>query len=139
MKIVKAYPPNFTDILTAIPAVKLKRNIIFTYGDTIYNPAGNKLPADLIAHEEVHQRQQERIGIEEWWRNYLTRDTFRVVEELEAYKVQAVVIQQQNGRDMRRKKLKAIIKDFSGSMYGGIISPDEAKELIIGGTDEQLL
>lgn len=132
MKIKIAYPPNYVDICKKIPAVKLKKSIIFTYGDTIYNPAGNNLDPALIAHEEVHQVQQEKMGIENWWKMYLEHEHFRLDQEVQAYRKQSLVMRETYNRPMRRKLFKAIVKDLSGAMYGKIIDAEQAKQLIGG-------
>ncbi len=131
MKISRAYPPNYREIVARIPAVKSRRGIIFTYGHTIYCPGGNtNLPAHLIAHEETHAREQDRIGIQEWWDQYLTDVSFRLDQELLAYQKQYSVLA---NRAERKKVLPAIVKDLSGAMYGNIIDPAEAKRLIVEG------
>lgn len=42
----------------------------------------------LIAHEMVHVRQQAATGWLAWWWRYLTDESFRLDQELEAYRVQ---------------------------------------------------
>lgn len=138
MKIVKEYPPNYETICKAIPAVRKRKTIVFTYGDTIYVPSGVKLSADIIAHEEVHERQQLKMGKDNWWKIYLENPHFRADQELEAYRRQALIIKETMNRATRRKALKAIAGDFSGEMYGKIVTKEEALNLI-GGKDEQLL
>ena len=136
MKIVKAFPPNYSEICKKIPAVKLKKSIVFCYGDTIYSPSNDKLSADLIAHEEVHQRQQQKMAVELWWEQYLTNVDFRLMQEVEAYRRQVLIINENYGRDQRRKLTKGIIKDLCGEMYGKIVSPETAKQLIKEENDE---
>ena len=131
MNIVAKYPPNYAAIIKAIPAVARKRGIIFTYGDTIYCPAGNtRLPLHLIRHEETHWREQQKMGIEAWWDKYLASASFRLDQELMAYQVQYRACA---NRQERKSVLPHIVKDLSGAMYGGIIGPAEAKRLITKG------
>lgn len=131
MRILKTYPPNYRKIVAAIPAVKLKRSIIFTYGHAIYCPSGNtNLPDHLIAHEEVHAREQDRMGIDNWWEQYLTDVSFRLEQEILAYQRQYSVLA---NRDQRKKVLPHIVKDLSGAMYGHIIDKQTAKRRITGG------
>lgn len=133
MKVVRSFPPNYADICKAIPSVRGMRGVVFTYGDTCYvQPTGNtSLSLDLEAHEETHVHQQSKIGAEEWWKRYLSDPKFRLEQELEAYRVQYIMLQRYP-RAIRRKRLQAISKDLGGKMYGGIITSSEAKQLIIG-------
>lgn len=134
MKTVRAFPPNYADICKAIPSVRGMRGVVFTYGDACYvQPTGNPtLSLDLEAHEETHVQQQAEIGADVWWQRYLSDKKFRLEQELEAYKVQYVVLQQ-FPRAVRRKRLAAISKDLGGKMYGGIITSEQAKRLITEG------
>lgn len=134
MKIVKAHPPNYEQIIAAIPAVKSNSGIIFTYGDTLYVPSGVDIPDHLMAHEETHTVQQEAIGINEWWEQYLADPAFRLKQEVEAYRKQYRVLCQNYPRHARRFVLLHITADLAGSMYGGIVNKDEAKKLITGGS-----
>lgn len=58
MRIEKSRPPNFDAIAAVLPGA-LGKNVIFCYGDTIYNPGGQVIPLQLLAHEAVHSIQQE--------------------------------------------------------------------------------
>lgn len=65
--VVAGWPPNIEEIRAVLPVSE--RNI-FAYGHTIYNPGGEKLPLELIAHEEVHFQQQAEEGPVAWWKNF---------------------------------------------------------------------
>lgn len=133
MKIVKGFPPNYSDIIAAIPAVKMKSGIIFTYGDTVYCPAGNtNLPDHLIAHEQKHIDEQKSMGPEQWWYRYLVSASYRLEQELIAYRAQYKVLQQNHSRVERKLVLSHIAKDLSGAMYGKVIDGKKAKLLITG-------
>jgi len=60
------------------------RNIIFTYGDTIYNPSNLKLNDHTIEHEKVHMQQQGDHP-DLWWGKFLRDPQFRIQQEAEAY------------------------------------------------------
>lgn len=136
MTISQGYPPNYAAIVKAIPAVKLNKGIVFTYGDTIFMPAGINLVDHLMAHEQEHIRQQTEMGAEKWWAQYLKDPQFRLEQELEAYKVQYQTLQKNHSRQDRRVTLMKIAGDLGGSMYGKIINKEMARKLITG--DAQL-
>ncbi len=133
MKVAYTYPPNYAEICRSIPAVKLKRNIIFTYGDTIYNPGRAGLPDHLMAHEEIHSAEQTKMGVTDWWDNYLSSPAFRLDEELKAYRQQYRVLARY-GAKLRKAVLFKISTDLAGPMYGKIVSKDEARKLIMEGS-----
>lgn len=127
-KVVKKLPPNYADICKHIPAVKKQPGIVFTYGDTIYNPQGHPLRPDFLVHESVHVERQKKP--KEWWSKYLTDVKFRLEEELAAYREQYKFMEANYNRKDRRTVLKAIVKDLSGSMYGNLVTKAEAEKLI---------
>ena len=66
------YPPNYEEIKKAFNLVK---GVVFTYGNTIYNPDNIKINKLLLEHEKVHIRQQG-TNPEEWWKRYLIDKDF---------------------------------------------------------------
>ncbi|HEC32912.1 MAG TPA: hypothetical protein ENI63_01470 [Candidatus Kaiserbacteria bacterium] len=126
MKIVYKYPPNIEKIRAVFP---LHKGIIFTYGDTLYNPDRGKIDEALMKHEETHTRQQGD-DIDGWWEKYFVDVDFRMKQELEAYQNQYKYAVENYSRNMRRVLLKVISKDLSSAMYGNIISEEEAKGAI---------
>lgn len=128
MKIVHAYPPNYTELSKEF---NLKgRKVVFTFGDTLYAPGDEPIAGHLLAHEETHSRQQAELGIDEWWSKYLSDTDFRLSQELEAYRQQYAFIAANYNRAARRKALDHLSADLSGPIYGKILSKSEAKELI---------
>src|SRR5712664_3852417 len=86
MNIVKALPPNYSQILQALPGTFLHPDTIFTYGDTIYNPGGGELTHALLAHEWIHSVRQ--TDPQAWWDLYLTDTKFLLSEELLAHRAE---------------------------------------------------
>lgn len=125
MKIVKDYPPNIEEIKKYF---KITPNTVFTYGDTLYSPQGIKLPDHLIEHEKVHQKQQGKQPAG-WWNEYIKQSTFRLDQELEAYRKQFQFYKIKNKTWM--PFLKKIVLDLSGPIYGNIISYWEAFNLLL--------
>lgn len=78
------FPPNIDTIRDHFP---LTGNEIFAYDGVIYHPGSGHLTAPLIAHEQVHFRQQEEVGgAAQWWDLYIKNPEFRFDQELEAHR-----------------------------------------------------
>lgn len=84
IKIIQSRPPNFEKIAAVFHGAH-GEDVIFAYGDAIYNPSGHKLPDELIAHEMAHCERQNEIGVDVWWDLYLTNSAFRYDEEYIAH------------------------------------------------------
>lgn len=132
MKVEVGYPPNYEAVAARFNI--RSRDVVFTYGQILYNPSGGDIPRHLMAHEETHARQQAKLGIEAWWELYLANDHFRLEQELEAYRAQYADLQSGDyDRPYRRMVLAKISKDLAGPIYGSLITKDRAKELITEG------
>lgn len=127
MQIVKGYPPNYLEIKKRF---KVSPRTVFTYGDTVYSPAGVGISEDLKVHETVHTVQQGLVTPEVWWRHYFANADYRFEQELEAYIMQYRYAVANYGRSDRKKLLKHLRKDLAGPMYGLAVSPEEAEKLI---------
>jgi len=129
MNIIKEYPPNYA-ILKKKFSLKENDVIVFTYGSTIYNPSGRELDDHIIIHEQVHERQQTEIGIEEWWDKFVKDPQFRLDQELEAYAVQYAYAKPLLNSKGKKIFLNSIASFLSGSMYGNILTHQEAESKI---------
>lgn len=131
MKIIRDYPPNIDRIREDYDLSG--KNVVFTYGDELYNPSGVEIPRNLEIHEEVHTKQQGilKAGIEQWWDRYLEDEQFRLEQEVEAYKAQYEYVKNHGAdRDTKREFLRHIAQDLSGPIYGHMVSFEQAKQLI---------
>lgn len=131
MKILKENPPNYGIVSKTFDLSGKK--VVFTYGDTIYNPGGYNIPPDLIVHEEIHSKQQ---GSEpgKWWDRYLTDVIFRLTQELEAYHSQYKFVDSMSvPKRVVKNFLTKLALDLSGPMYGNIITAGEAEIKIKSG------
>lgn len=126
MKVSHTKPPNY-DKCVELFGVDWEKGVVFTYGDTCY--AKNPLSQDLEVHELTHVEQQTKIGVEEWWEKYYVDEEFRLSQEIEAYKNQLEFIKTNYNRHERRRLEKHIYHSLS-SIYGGICSEEEAKDLL---------
>ena len=131
MKIIEYYPPNYEAICEAIPSVRDKKDVVFTYGDTIYNPYGGEIQDHLDLHESTHERQQGAIGVEEWWNKYLSDKKFRLEQEIEAYHIQYQFVFKEYGRAVATNFLREIANDLSGGMYGNVLDRKQARKAIL--------
>lgn len=129
-KIVEELPPIYEKIAAVFPEVRNRRGVVFTYGDTLYNPSGYSIDDELMIHEDVHVAQQAKMGKDEWWDKYLADPQFRTDQELEAYRAQFAATRERYGRPVWRRELKRLARDLSSPIYGNILSPDEAAKLI---------
>lgn len=120
--IVIGHPPIIDRLIAAVPAAR-SPTVIFSYGDLIFNPSGQNIPAAIMAHEEVHCRRQLDIGTSRWWDQWLDDIAFRVAEELlghqAEYRVRCEEVPNRNGR---RYWAKEIAKRLSGPLYGHSIT-----------------
>ncbi len=129
MKIKHEYPPNIDKIYEVFPFVRGHRCVVFTYGDTLYNPNKGIIDEALMKHEETHTAQQGD-NPDKWWDRYFVDKEFRTDQELEAYRNQYKYAVDNYSRNMRRSLLKQISKDLSSALYGSIITEEEAKVAI---------
>lgn len=133
MKIIKARPPIFEDIARIFPGAH-NINVVFAYDNAIYNPSGNEIPPELMAHETVHIERQNEIGVNEWWAMYLSDAAFRFQEELLAHIAEYnAYCEQRPSRQLKRKFLHQIATRLSSKLYGRMISYNGAKEAITNG------
>lgn len=133
MKIVRGYPPNYSEIRAAFKEA-IRPGVIFAYGDTIFNPIGATLSPSLIAHEEVHSGQQGDDP-EGWWRRYIAESVFRFEQELAAHRAEYRVAIRDGSRHVRRSTLKLIASRLASPLYGCCVSIGDAKLLIAGTVD----
>lgn len=128
MEVIKGWPPNAALISKKFDLIGF--NPVFTYGDKLYNPTGLEISKDLMIHEEVHEKQQKILGIEQWWVMYLDNPTFRLEQEVEAYKAQYQFLKTVFNRKGRFTALNVLADNLSSKLYGNLISKSTAKELI---------
>ena len=125
-------PPNWAEIQKHFPGADENR-VVVTYGNDVYMPTGLNMYPDLRAHEAVHVRQQNAMGVEAWWDRFYVDPQFRMEQELEAYQAQYVFMK---GIQRNREKLAAFLrfcaKELSGPTYGNMVTFGEALKKIRG-------
>lgn len=129
MKEIFKYPPNIELIKSKLP---VQEGTLFAYGDTVYNPQKVKLNPPLEAHEQTHLQQQERMGVDAWWDEYLKDPEFRYQQELEAFQSQYhVICEHFPDRNTRFEFLNALAGDLASELYGKHKTITEAKDDIL--------
>jgi hypothetical protein len=98
---------------------------VFALGVDIYT--NHELTPDLLIHELTHLRQQEEVGVKEWVYDFLYTPSTRLKYEAEAYREQLKSIKDRNHKN--RVWLESA-RNLSSSLYGNIISFEEAKKLL---------
>jgi hypothetical protein len=127
VQVQTGFPPNITEILKRF---KVTDHTVYAYGDILYNPTGLEIPQDLMVHEEVHQKQQNILGVEQWWAMYLENKQFRLNQEVEAYRAQYEFLKTVFNRHSLRGALQQLAQNLSSPLYGSIITKKEAQNLI---------
>lgn len=128
VNIVVGRPPVYDDIIAH--GMHPHGGVIYTYGDTIYNPSGNELPDHLIEHEKTHMRQQNGDP-DAWWSRYLMDEHFRIREEAEAYGRQyRYLCSRIKDRNRRAIILNDLSRHLASPVYGSVITHHGAMKLI---------
>lgn len=136
MKIIKAYPPNFSLLSKHFP-IKGKPGILYAWGDVLYNPSGVKVTPWVMAHEEVHGMRQLPMGLDNWWKWYIGDSPFRLAEELLAHRAEWQSFKTEHVFDPGVFRilnyLNTISTRLSSPLYGSLLSFEEAKRRIADG------
>ena len=132
MKVSFEKPPVWDEAGKVFP-LDGRYGVVFTYGDTLYNPWKVQIPTDLRVHEEEHMRQQGGTdeGAKAWWDRYLSDKAFMVEQEAEAYAAQyAFVCGVVKDRNKRVREMRQLAQMLSGELYGNAVSLAEAERAI---------
>lgn len=132
MREIRSQPPMI-DLIDAKFHTRDK-NVIFAWGDVIYNPRSVRLTVPLIVHERVHGDRQKKIGIREWWQKYLDSPEFRLEEEVLAHRAEMAAHLRILGdnRTNRRKVLAVMAMRLRMPLYQYELSVSESKSRLTG-------
>jgi hypothetical protein len=114
--IINERPPNFDRVHAAFPKAD-GEGVLFAYNGCIYNPSGIIVPPALVAHEEVHLREQKSVGADYWWEKYLTDSEFRYTEELLAHAAEFRALKLNNDRNFGARLLTATALRLVAPLY----------------------
>lgn len=139
MEIVVANPPNFDEIVAVFPFAR-NPGVIFTLGQTIYNPSAVAISAALKCHESVHGQRQgtNQDEIRGWWSRYLNDPQFRLEEELLAHRAEYRAFRSwTKDRNAVARELEVISRRLSGPLYGGLLTHAAARRFIVVDVDRK--
>lgn len=127
MKITTERPPQWVwDKAHEIFEIDDARTF-YTYGSTLHNPADISIDNSILAHEKVHEKQQNDMAPEVWWARYFVSPAFRLSQEIEAYQRQYQhYCTTHYDRNAQAKYLVDLAGICASPMYGSIISKSEA-------------
>lgn len=126
VRVIKGYPPNYVEIRRCFPSVAGRRDVLFAYGDTIYQPGGKILTDALRAHEEVHSAQQDGDPAG-WWQKYMADPAFRLDQEVPAHRAEYRVLLAQGAK---QDSLDFVVRRLASGLYGHGITLQRARELV---------
>jgi len=134
MEIVIAPPPIFDKIVAVFPSAANK-GVIFTWGNTIFNPSGIHVNENLYAHETVHRDHQAKgESVEKWWERYLDDVEFRLTEELPAHQLEYKTFCGRNkDRNHRVNYLHAVANRLASPLYGNVMTKQAAIKALMQG------
>jgi hypothetical protein len=122
------------DEITAFFQIPPGMAVIFSWGDSIYNPTGAKISKELHAHEEIHSGRQGKYeaDVRLWWRRYMSEPLFRYHEELPAHIAEYHAYCKRHGSG-RVQFLDKVAERLASPLYGSIITYAAARDAIILG------
>ena|SRR5271157_3309619 len=124
MKIIVDHPPLIDQIDGVFHC--RDKEIIYAWGDIIYNPQNIRIPDFLIEHEGVHGKRQG-TDIEGWWKRYMEDIEFRYQEELFAHvKEYQVRSQGVKDRNLKSKLLMWSAARLAAPLYGKMTNLSQA-------------
>lgn len=144
MKIVYGWPPNIDLILQHFD-IPQDCQVYFAYGDTLYSPRDQNVPAKIIAHEKVHMDQQLRYitetdrinmakyaaGPRAWWERYIDDPEFRLSQEYASYGTQVAYVRQAKGSAAAQTEVNLAAEVLASPIYGDCVSVATAKMEIL--------
>jgi len=121
VKILIERPPMWDRIVARFPEAK-RPGVIFTWGQTIYNPGKGQVTRELMKHEEVHAERQgpSEEAITAWWERYLIDPNFRFEEELPAHRAEYRAYCKRHSQGQARY-LRMVAQRLCGPLYGRVI------------------
>jgi len=136
MRIVVDYPPLYEEIREAFPQVE-KMDVLFAWGDKIYNPSDSYISHALREHERVHGFQQGD-DIEAWWRQYIEDEKFRLEMELAAHYIEwKTMCEDAWNRSQRRAMLKIVGAKLASPLYGKMVKRRKTAMKLIKDMDNE--
>lgn len=134
MNIFDEYPPKelYDRIVVKWPEVAKEINVVFAYGDGVYNPSGRHMESYMVVHEQTHLDQQLLLSSPSlWWDMYIADSNFRLIQELQAYRAEyKEFCRVYKDKNQRNDFLNFQSLTLSSPFYGNMISRDDARKKI---------
>lgn len=127
MKLLNTQPPIYHKLHEQF-GVEWDKGIIIAYYPNVY--CAKQIPDAKLIHEQLHLERQREMGVSLWWELYLSSASFRLEEEILAYKQEVQFLKDNFSRNERRFLLDKIYTDLSSYIYGSLVTYDEAKRLL---------
>ncbi len=120
------------DEIAAVFRVYGRKDVIYSWGERIYNPHDNIISPQLLDHEAVHGRRQtsDESKIRDWWKRYMEDIPFRFEEEIEAHQAEYAWFMTYGTRHQRRAALKQVATRLCGPLYGYLCNPAKARAIL---------
>ena len=130
-RIVIAEPPLYSHIVEAF-GVRPGDGVIYSWGDTVYNPDGVPIPPQVLAHEAVHGERQgtSTVAIVQWWKRYIESPRFRLAEEIPAHQAELKWWLEYGNRAERRAAVKVVAKRLASPLYGRLVGRSAAEAML---------
>jgi hypothetical protein len=119
LTVVDARPPNYDKIVAVLPGAA-QPGVMFAYDGKVYFPGGKgPLTRELDAHERVHLDRQAKVGLTEWWNDYLASPVFRNYEEFLAHRAEYEMYCRRHLNPVKRAQyLRMIAGRMASPLYG---------------------
>lgn len=132
--VIHDFPPIYHQLEAAFD-LQGRTDVVFAFGEILYNPHRVYIPPEILVHEAIHgQRQVEGPGVYEWWKRYIGSAEFRLIEEAEAHRAEYRHLLENGNRKQRRHALAHVANKFASPLYGKMVTPARARR-ILGRTD----
>lgn len=124
------HPPNI-DKIDAKFNVKDQKNILYCYGQEIFNPSKCEVPEHIFVHEMVHSVRQGS-DVEGWWDRYISDPVFRLDEEIVAHRAEwGQYVKNNLDKNQRIRYFNFICYRLSGELYDRLLTFPEARKRIL--------
>lgn len=128
IKLSKECPPIYSRLHDKF-GVEWEDGLIIAHSPYIYCLID--IPPEKMVHECVHTKRQDEIGVDLWYDRYIEDDAFRLDEEVRAYREEFKFLKKYvKDREFLFHLRNDICKNLSSSIYGNLVTLDEALNII---------
>lgn len=130
MKILHEKPPCYDRLKQCFEWIDdaWDNGLYITYGSTLYT-VHTHIEGHIMAHEEVHARQQEKMDKDEFVERYISDKKFRIEIEIEAYRAQVKWIKEHLSSSDRKSLYRHIVYSLV-TFYGLEMTSEQTRKLL---------